>query len=375
MKVLYFSRDYTPHDYRFLSAIQAIGHQSFYLRLTDAGRNLESRALPAGVEMVDWQWGKGQFEASQTDTIRDALQHIVRQINPDIVHSGPLPDCSWLVAEAGLHPHVAMSWGFDLMHDIQVDPQAKERSRIALEQADWFLGDCFVERDTAAGLGLDPTHATIFPWGINPSVVKAGPSKMRAKLAEGRDFLMISTRSLEPNYDVATTLQAFLIAAVWEPALKMLILADGSQKEQLHAIAATADAAIRQRIIWIERVPNPEIVEYYRAADLYISSSITDGSSVSLLEAQACELPVLVSGIPGNREWVQEGITGFLFETGNIVQLAEKMLWCYRNRDKMGEVRAAARQQIEMRADWDKNKFRLNEAYEKAITGWKSKGK
>jgi glycosyltransferase involved in cell wall biosynthesis len=116
-------------------------------------------------------------------------------------------------------------------------------------------------------------------------------------------------------------------------------------------------------------------VDYYRAADLYISSSITDGSSVSLLEAQACELPVLVSAIPGNREWVQEGVTGFLFETGNIAQLAEKMLWCYHNRDKMGAVRAAARHQIETRADWDKNKFRLNEAYEQAIAVWKSKGK
>ncbi|NMA13412.1 MAG: glycosyltransferase family 4 protein [Chloroflexi bacterium] len=375
MKVLYFSRDYTPHDYRFLSAIHAIGHQVSYLRLTDARRNLENRALPVGVEIIDWQWGKGQFEESEADVVRAALQQIARQIKPDVVHSGPLPDCSWLVAEAGLHPHVAMSWGFDLMHDIHVDPQAKERSRVALEQADWFLGDCFVERDTAAELGLNPRHATIFPWGINPAVVKAGPSKMRTKLADENDFLMISTRSLEPNYDVATTLQAFLIAAAQEPALKMLILADGSQKEKLHAIAAAADSAIQQRIIWIERVPNPEIVDYYRSADLYISSSITDGSSVSLLEAQACELPVLVSAIPGNREWVQEGVTGFLFETGNIAQLAEKMLWCYRNRDKMGAVRAAARRQIETRADWDKNKFRLNEAYEQAIAVWKSKGK
>ena len=49
---------------------------------------------------------------------------------------------------------------------------------------------------------------------------------------------------------------------------------------------------------------------YYGASDLYLSASHSDGSSVSLMEALASGLPVLVSDIPGNREWISEGKTG-----------------------------------------------------------------
>ena len=55
----------------------------------------------------------------------------------------------------------------------------------------------------------------------------------------------------------------------------------------------------------------------YRAADLYLSASHSDGSSVSLMEALGCGLPVLVSDIPGNREWVTDGEQGWLFPDGD----------------------------------------------------------
>lgn len=367
MRVLYFSRDYTPHDYRFLSAIQAVGHEALYLRLADYGRNLENRSLPEGIIKIDWRWGKGPYDPSTDDLICADLQEIYRQTSPDVIHSGPIPDCSWLAAAAGLSPHVAMSWGFDLMHDIRMDRNAFQRSGAALSAADWFLGDCYAERNVAETLGLDPLHATIFPWGIDTAKMKAGDPVYRNQLVAEDEFLMISSRSLEPNYDVGTTINAFILAAEEETKLKLLVLADGSQRTALHAIADAAPSAVRKRIFWVERVPNPEIVHYYRSADLYLSSSVTDGSSVSLLEAQACELPVLVSDIPGNREWVAEDETGYLFNVGDACQMADKMLWCYRHQDRLEPIRQAARRQIEEKADWEKNKYRLTEAYEQAI--------
>ena len=57
MKVLYFTRDYTPHDVRFLSAIAALGHEGYFLRLCDEKRGLDGRRLPGGIRAVDWRWG------------------------------------------------------------------------------------------------------------------------------------------------------------------------------------------------------------------------------------------------------------------------------------------------------------------------------
>jgi len=368
LKILYFSRDYCPHDYRFLKAIHDIGHEVFFLRLENSGRNLESRELPEAVHEAEWRWREIPYDPRNADAILSDLKEIFDQIQPDVIHSGPLTDVSWLTAEADLHPHAAMSWGFDLMHDIEADPRLKQNAAIALHQADWFLGDCYVERDTAIPLGLKKDHATIFPWGIDPKQFCKGSSAVRRELAEEDEFLLLSTRSLEPNYRVDITLSAFIVAAAKEPKLKLAILADGSQFKLLRNIADAAPKEIRDRILWLGRKPNDQLIDYYRAADLYLSASITDGSSVSLLEAMACEIPVLVSDIPGNLEWVEDGRTGFLFKTGDSAQMADKILFCYRNRGEMQNITAPARRLIEEKADWEKNKYRLTEAYRNAVT-------
>ena len=52
-----------------------------------------------------------------------------------------------------------------------------------------------------------------------------------------------------------------------------------------------------------------------------MSASLSDGSSVSLMEAMASGLPVLVSDIPGNREWVTEE-NGWLFAVNDVTVIA-----------------------------------------------------
>ena len=51
---------------------------------------------------------------------------------------------------------------------------------------------------------------------------------------------------------------------------------------------------------------------YLNAADIYVSTSLSDGTSLSLLEAMACSLPVVVTDIPANKEWITDGHNGFL---------------------------------------------------------------
>lgn len=367
MKVLYFTRDYTPHDVRFLNAIASLGHEGYFLRLSDEKRGLDGRPLPEGIRAVDWRWGKSVVDPASYPDVAADLKKIFTELKPDVIHSGPLPDVSYITAIAGLHPHVAMSWGFDLNHDIYVDPAQKERATIALSKADWFLGDCYTELDSAAALGYDAERATIFPWGIDPRCFSPQESRLRADLAPDSAFLMLSLRSLEPNYSVATTVRAFLKAAAEDESLQLMILADGSESEMLKTLAASAPASIQERILWLGRKPYSELPEYYRAADLYLSSSITDGSSVSLLEAMGCGLPVLVSDIPGNLEWVDDGKNGFVFPVGDSDAMAERMLFLSKRRTTLAPIAAAARFRIENDADWDRNIRKITDAYAGAI--------
>ena len=364
MKVLYFTRDYTPHDFRFLKAIRENGDDVWYMRLET--RNVyESRALPEGVHTVDWAFGKEPFDLERNAQAAIAAFRVVfEQLGPDVVHSGPLTDCSWIAAKAGVHPHTAMSWGFDLGREIETLPGARERAQFALSQADWFLGDCYMELETAADLGYDRSKATIFPWGIDVERFSPAAGQLRGQISGGGDFLILSLRTMEPNYDVETVVRAFLSAVKAEPRMRLILLGDGSQMQLLKEIAANDPDG--NKISFPGRQPNDMLVDYYRSCDLYVSASIVDGSSVSLLEAMGTGIPVLMSSIPGNLEWVTDGVNGMLFPTRDIRVLSEKMLFCARNPEQIRKYAGAARALIEEKADWNKNKQKIHLAYRKA---------
>jgi glycosyltransferase involved in cell wall biosynthesis len=86
------------------------------------------------------------------------------------------------------------------------------------------------------------------------------------------------------------------------------------------------------------------------------------------MEALACGLPCLVSDIPGNREWVEDGVNGWLFRDGDVDDLAEKILYAIKNRRLFKKIGEAARQTAEQKADWQKNFGKLLQAYEKVIS-------
>lgn len=364
MKVLYFTRDYTPHDFRFLNAICENGDDVWYVRLET--RNVyENRPLPDSVHTVDWEYGKVPFDIlTQEAGAIAALKRLFDRIRPDVIHSGPLTDCSYLAAKAGLHPHAVMSWGFDLGREIETDTMAYDRAKYALAEADWFLGDCYTELDKAAELGYDRNRAEIFPWGIDVNRFSPAKEPIGSGMREKDNFLILSLRTMEPNYDVETVVRAFLRSVQAEPDMRLILLGDGSQMPRLKQIAEADKNG--QKISFLGRMPNEKLIEYYQSCDLYVSASIVDGSSVSLLEAMGCGIPVLMSAIPGNLEWVHDGENGLLFPVKDVNDLAEKMTFCCRNRDSLRKFSAAGRKLIVEKADWNNNKSRIHEAYRKA---------
>jgi glycosyltransferase involved in cell wall biosynthesis len=103
-------------------------------------------------------------------------------------------------------------------------------------------------------------------------------------------------------------------------------------------------------------------------ADIYISPSHVDGSSVSLMEALACGLPCLVSDIPGNKEWIVEGENGWLFRDGDADDLVNKILHAIKKRKSFKQIGESARKTAEQRADWKKNFGKLLKAYDQVVS-------
>jgi glycosyltransferase involved in cell wall biosynthesis len=159
--------------------------------------------------------------------------------------------------------------------------------------------------------------------------------------------------------------KAFVQAAQQRPELRLILLGDGSQAGLLRQVFTRG--GVLDKVHFPGQVSQADLPDYYRAADLYVSASHSDGSSISLLEAMACGRPALVSDIPGNLEWVEPGVQGWWFPDGDTNALAQAILHAVDNRERLPEMGYAARLLAKQRADWKKNFQQLLQAYEIAL--------
>jgi glycosyltransferase involved in cell wall biosynthesis len=85
------------------------------------------------------------------------------------------------------------------------------------------------------------------------------------------------------------------------------------------------------------------------------------------MEALASGLPVMVTDISGNRDWVELGENGWLFPSGDPKALAEHALMAVEASSSRPQMSAAARATAESKADWRKGARSLLSAYDRAL--------
>jgi glycosyltransferase involved in cell wall biosynthesis len=377
VKILYFTRDYTTHDHRFLAALAKTEHEVAYLRLERRGHQLEDRPLPPGIEQISWAGGHTSFSWWDVPKLYRDLKRVIRDVKPDLIQSGPIQTAAFLVALTGFKPLVSMSWGYDLLIDAERNATLRWATRYTLKRSAVMVGDCDTIRRKAIFYGMPDDRIVTFPWGVEiehftpqdsggPSAIGGKPS-LRDRFGWDDDvFVLLSTRGWEQIYGVEIIARAVARLARERSNLCLLMLGNGSQAGFIRKLFM--QAGVSEQVHFPGQVSGSDLPRYYRAADLYVSASHSDGSSISLLEAMASGCPVLVSDIPGNREWVKPGVQGWWFKDGDRNDLEQSLCRVMdEERDKLPEMGRAARMLAESRADWKKNFPELFRAYSLAF--------
>lgn len=362
-RIIYFSRDYTTHDHRFLSALAKTEHEVFYLRLERSDQQLENRPLSPGIEPISWAGGRGAVDFKDISILLSDLARVIDQVKPDLIQAGPIQRSAFLVALLGFQPLISVSWGYDLIHDAEINTMWRWSTRYTLKQSAVMVGDCDTIRQLAISYGMPDERIVTFPWGVDLNHFT--PNSNEAKAAD-TPFTLLSTRCWEPIYGVDVIAQAFVQAANELPDLRLVMLGDGSMANDLQTIFK--EGGVFEQVQFPGLAPYEDLPEHYRAADIYLSASHSDGTSISLLEALACGIPALVSDIPGNREWIQPDEQGWLFTDGNSDDLAQAILNAADQHHQLPEMGQSARSLAEQRANWDLNFQKLLEAYSLALS-------
>lgn len=130
--------------------------------------------------------------------------------------------------------------------------------------------------------------------------------------------IAISVARLSPEKDYPTLFRAIRKVIVIHPRFRLKLVGNGGERQMLEKMAV--DLKIDQHVEFLgERSDVPELL---RTAGFYVSSSKTEGISLTLLEAMAVGLPIVTTSVGGNPEIVMEGVTGKLVPPLNPDALA-----------------------------------------------------
>jgi glycosyltransferase involved in cell wall biosynthesis len=263
-----------------------------------------------------------------------------------------------------------MSWGYDLVMEADKSAWMRWVTGYTLKRSAFFTSDANVSREKAISFGMSPEKTVIFPWGTDierfhpkkkEGEKKALSPNRKSKIENPKSITLFCNRTWEPIYGIDILAKAFVRVAAVDPTVNLILLGGGSQGAKIRQILMNGN--VPDRVHFGGHVSQADLPRWYHMANLYISPSHVDGSSVSLMEALASGLPCLVSDIPGNREWIEDGVNGWLFRDGDVDDLAEKILNAIRNRSSFEKIGKAARKTAEEKADWKKNFGKLLEVY------------
>jgi 2-polyprenyl-3-methyl-5-hydroxy-6-metoxy-1,4-benzoquinol methylase len=111
----------------------------------------------------------------------------------------------------------------------------------------------------------------------------------------------------------------------------------------------------RDRVILSGPIPNDAVPEYLAAADIFVFPSLSEGTPVSLMEAQAAGLPVVASRIGGVPDIVKDGISGLLAPPGDEEALEGAILRLLDDPDERSRLARGARADGEHHASGDRS--------------------
>lgn len=171
-------------------------------------------------------------------------------------------------------------------------------SAVALSRNDGFRGN----RITVIENGIDVEHY--------------GPTEDRPALRRrlGLDPvapLVVHVARHHPVKDQAMLIRGF--AEVSTPGARLVMVGDGPLRGDLEALATSL--GVRDRVDFVGIQSN--VAEWLRAADVFVLTSLSEASSLTLLEAMATGLPVVVTAVGGNPEIVRDGVDGLHVPRGD----------------------------------------------------------
>ncbi len=177
---------------------------------------------------------------------------------------------------------------------------------------------------------MDETKMTVIWNGIDEKRFgrKFEKNRLRSQYRYQQDDLLVGiVARLEPIKNHIMLLRGIRRVLQDVPGCRLLVIGDGSERERLVDLSKELDLQKYVRFFG-ERNDIPELLSII---DLFVLVSLSEGISLTLLEAMATGLPIIATKVGGNPELIRDGINGILIESGDENRLVAAIIEMLKN--------------------------------------------
>lgn len=242
-------------------------------------------------------------------------------------------------------------------HGIEVwEPLPRIRRR-SLQRATLVLSPSKATADHVVSLqGVAPEKVRVLPWGLDPDfetrISGNTASRLPPEFPQGRVILTVGRWLATERYKgMDTLIQAMPRLLLRWPDVQLVLIGSGDDREWL--VNLTRDSGVQRHVHFLSGLTYGELSACYAAAEIFALPSRGEGFGFVYLEAMARGKPVIGGAHGGAPEVIQDGVTGYLVQHGDTVQLVTSTDALLSNPELAREMGARGRERVE-------NEFKFN---------------
>lgn len=303
-------------------------------------------------------------------TIR-RIRKIVQKIKPDIIHGQSLNFAGIWASFTRVRPLVVTAWGSDVINYEKFIVPERYLIRRALKKADLIIGTSGeTKKRTNQILGYSKPFYLIH-FGVDLNVFKPQSAlKLRRKLKLKNKKIIFCPRAIKPLYNIDVLIDTLAMVVKKYPSSILALIKNNFTTEYYQDIKIKIQRLnLSDKVIFLPPVANTQMVDYYNLAEVVVSIPNSDGCSVSVLEAMACQKKIIVSDLPYVKDWLAKNNL-WRVSPRDVVQTAEMILKVLKVPPKeFAPTGRRNRAMVATRAEIKKNFAKLEEQYQNLIFG------
>jgi glycosyltransferase involved in cell wall biosynthesis len=269
---------------------------------------------------------RGWYGHCFRESVRPTFRRVLTEFRPDLVFAPWAYPDGWAAVELGHRaglPVVIKAHGSDIL-GLSRYPRRSRGTVEALRRADGVVAVSQDLKERVVAMGADPAWVRVIYDGVDATLFHPGRrEEARARLARELDLrgpVVLYVGNLLPVKGLEILIDTFARLAGQGVAFTGIVIGQGPLRSRL--ADQVARRGLRDRVKLLGPRPHEQLPDWYRAADLFVLPSYSEGVPVVLLEAAACGTPYVASRVGGIPE-IAHLNTGRLVPAGDAAALAE----------------------------------------------------